>query len=242
MATIKKEYSEDFTLSLLFQNSSFTKFYVENREIIKKPIIWASAVEDIKAEMTYGTISGVGYVIFAKKFPIPVNIVFSAAHELQHILCCQEGYPVVSFINGGIPYMPRLNKIISDMINDPIVNSKIIKYGFDLWEYIDRGNIIHCSETTPLKIIPPEHKVILTTLFVKKQLDWETAYETSPLKENMYAKWLKNNYPDLLPKAQELLDMVKTVGYDCPEKVTRILRRTIRILGFQDNLKIDYIN
>ena len=237
------EYDEESALSLLLQNDKhFRRFYMEERKKIIKNIVWKE-IPDLKAEMSFGNLPQTNeYVIASKILPVPIEYAFSAAHELQHLISCQEGYPTVRFINKNIN--SKINNIISDMINDPIVNKKIVKHGFDLWEYIDRSNEIQMKGIgiKPLDDQSDHNMVLLVTLFVKKALDWKTAQGIAAIKPNEYSEWFIKYYPELLPMALKLTEVVNKIGFDTPEQVAKILNQTINLLKYTAIMNVVFYN
>jgi len=241
MNKTRKFYKEDYALSVILNDyKPFSDFYNIERPKITKDVLWVIPEEEIAAEMLFGVIGDDEcFLIAAKHFPVPVTQAFSAAHELQHLICRQEGYPSLTYFdmeNWGRCY---INMHISDMINDPIVNARIVDYGFDLDEYINR-TISVTKNSVGINNQNPEDLILLEVVYVKIHLYYEILKNKGIQKKNEYNEWFEQNYLGLLPRAEKLLNMIIKTGYDTPDKTVHVLRRAIRIYNLQDVLKIVY--
>lgn len=136
------------------------------------------------------------------------------------------------------------NGYVADIINDPMVNKVLFSNGFNLLEYIQRANAIQFQSIgiKPISKQSSNNIYLLIALYVQKALDYETVIKNGALIINEYAEWFIKYYPELLPKANDLLSMVKEIGYDSPEKAAEVLQNAIQILQLQDFLKVDYFN
>ena len=237
-------YNEDyFFKNLIKKDGLFNNFYIKERDNIKKELMCFKK-NNLGSKMSYGHINDEMdnhiYYIIAESSPLDINFEIHAAHELQHLICCEEGFKAVVFKTGFGKGNNKLCKVISDMINDPIVNSRIMKYGFNLNEYYKMADEIQMGTIGihPLADIPYEQLIFITTLYVKKTLDLRNIYRNISDEEVEFNKWISKNYSGVVKAAKQILSLIEQIGYDTPQKTEKIFAKTIDLLGLNEILTV----
>jgi len=238
-------YDEKFMIKYIMANDkNFKRFFRENRNTIDLELLWFKS-DNLCSSMSYGVpiIKNYGQVaIIGNKNYAPIEIEKSleVAHELQHIICCQEGYKFVRFKEGCGTETSTYPKAISDMINDPIVNNRIMKYNFNLYDYYKKADNIQMRSIGiyPIEKVLHENLIFITTLYVKKTLDLRNIYPDIKDEDVEFNKWIKKYYPEVIPISKQILKLVEVIGYNTPEKTESIFGKVISLLGLDDVLII----
>lgn len=230
-------YDENYMVSELMKESkSFYNFYSTERNKIHRELLWFRKTDNLGANMSYGSIpiANNPYAIAGKTSPVSIEYAIDTAHELQHLICCEEGFKIIAFKEGCNRISEKLCKIISDMLNDPIVNSRIVKYGFNLVSYHKRADEIQ------MRTIGTNSREItlITTLYVKKTLDMRILYPLIKPNDIEFNKWIEKYYSNLVPTSKQILRIVEEIGYDDPQKTEVILNKVIDLLGLSDVLTV----
>lgn len=236
-------YNENYILSKIMVSSTmFRNFYEAERNKIKKEILWL-LYPKLTSLMSYGhcNTEDKPYLIFSKFAPILIDNEIDTAHELQHLICCEKGYKTVTFKEGYDYIDKKLYNVISDMVNDPIVNGEIKKYGYDLLSYYKRADEIQKSTIGIHNIsrLPYPEKVFIITLYVKKTLDMRNIYPGISDEEIDFNQWIISNYPQLASASKQILKIADEIGYDTPDKTETIFKKVINLFGLSDELKIE---
>ncbi|AGK95848.1 YecA family protein [Clostridium pasteurianum] len=243
-----KYYDEEYILSKVKRESQYFNIFYENeRQKIKRELLWLKKTIDSGANMSYGTlpfIEGNPYCIAVKNVPILLEESFEAAHELQRIICLEEGFKTVKFKEGVEGnYSSLLCRVINDMIYDPIIDNRLIKYGFNLNDHYKKDDEIQIKTIgiQPIESLSPDHVVFITTLYVKKTLELRNIYPNINDEEVEFNKWINKNYNGLVPFSKTILKFVEEVGYDTPEKIETIFDNMINALKLEEVLAIGII-
>jgi hypothetical protein len=233
---------ENYLFKDILYDGTFLKFLKNERVKVKGHIIWGSE-EALTSKARCFTVNGETenlYVIKFRKTPIEIKDVFIPAHELQHVLCNEQGFPGIQlnekFI-GNVAY-ETLASVIANSIADPIVNKKILKnYDFDFTSYyMEQLNTqIPMIKQFPANELRNEGKIFLISLYVEKMLDWEHV-KTNEGNEFLFT--FNNRYPFLINEANNTLDTIKEVGFDTPDKVTYIYNYLIDKYNLRNVFKI----
>lgn len=232
-------YHESYALQNLVLNSpEFKSFYESERPKIRRNIIWAHDPElgsNIRA--TYLP-KPKEHLLAFMTLPITVDDAFDTAHELQHFICSEEGYPSVS--NSALMQTSsNLAPALSSSLNDPIANKRLVSFGFDLWAQYDKACISEKSyiERKDEPVAPTE-KLYYTAFYISKALNWDVCCLYSPRESNEFLEWYDTKYPNFSKEAKESLALVKKIGYETPEEATAVFTELITQFELDKSLKV----
>ncbi|MHB8126383.1 MAG: YecA family protein [Desulfitobacteriaceae bacterium] len=223
-------YHENYALkNLVIDSPQFKSFYESERARITRNIIWAFD-PDLRSNILASYLPDYKeHMIVFNTVPISFDDAFATAHELQHFICFEEGYPNVSTSElFNKPVNAKLAAALGSSLIDPIVNKRLIPYGFDLWAQYDNASIIqknsieHATEPQT-----PTEKLYSTAFYIGKSLDWDICCSSSPRDTNEFLLWYDSHYPNFSREAKEVLAWVKELGYETPEKLTTIFSKII---------------
>jgi len=225
--TTFQEFPETLVLGeLLASSTEFKLFYQSNRHSIKKPIHWVLDVtlpQGIKAKSTRWEKGE--QLIHVRRVPAILEDAFSIAHELQHFILDESGFVVTS----AIDEYESLSYSLNDIPLDPLVNSCLEIYGFDLRRECDK-NIREAFRQLQTLPHSPSNKLVKTQWvfqYVELMLECEVAYK-SRRSESEFERLFRRKYPDLSKEASKLIEIVKNMGYDTPDKERAVLEEIIR--------------
>lgn len=243
-----KYYHEEYILSRIKERSQpFRLFYENERQKIKRELFWLKKVIDSGANMSYGTLSfieGEPYCIAVKSAPILTEEDFEAAREIQRIICFEQGFKIAKFKQEAPGNYRRVPiRSINDMIYDPMVESHLIKYGFDLAEYYKKQDENHKITIIiqPIEELRPDQVVFITSLYVKKTLQYRNIYPNISDEDISFNKWIKENFEGLVPFSKTILKFVEDTGCKTPDQVEIIFNNIIKSLKLDEALTIDYM-
>lgn len=225
-----EEFPETLVIGDLLRTSTeFKLFYRSNRHRIEKPIHWVldlTLPQGIKA-MSSRWEKG-EQLIHVRRIPAVIEDAFSIAHELQHFILDEIGFVVTSATDEY--ELPSYS--LNDIPLDPLVNSYLEIYGFDLRGECDKNLQEASRQLQTLPHSPPNRLVGLqwVFLYVELILECEVAYK-SGRSESEFESLFRRKYPELSKQAEELLKIVKTKGYDTPDKQKALLKEIIRRYG-----------
>ncbi|MDF9407144.1 hypothetical protein L7E55_02025 [Pelotomaculum isophthalicicum JI] len=252
--------SENYVLQILLQESDkFINFYKNERHKIRVKVNWAfderlnSQIKSIGLENP--DTKEIEYVVIIKQVPIQFDDAFDTAHELQHLILNQEGFPSLCYINNtnnaNINLVNGMNDLacrISKSINDPLVNSRLVKYNFDLWDNYDRVSKAQMPFMQSIKNIFPnepskmEGKAFIASTFIQAVLDWEVACRVSPNINNNYIKNLSSMFPVTTKETEDILALIKAHGYDSPDKASIIFYNITQKYGLGHLFTLPLLN
>lgn len=235
-------YDGKLFLKEVMKNNCFKNFYEDNKDSIQQDLI-LGVHNQLGASMSYGIFptdnnSFNWMVINDKISPVQEYKAIEVAHELQHIINHLEGYPSVCF---KIDYEENDNvpcKNISDMLNDPLVNGRIMKYDFDMKAYFDKADKIQIPaiETYNGHI----KNTFIITLCVKRYLDYKNLYPDIKKEDIYFIKWCRENYSELVKYSDLIISWIEEIGYETKESAEIILMNAIKLLGYENYMDIKY--
>ncbi len=126
-----KTYPEKFVIGNLLNNSNeFKSFYQTEREKIKGQVYWA------QSQLLAGTagmatpLADGNNVIVLPIVPVPLEGAFTVAHEMGHLLrrWADNNFGITGTDSKSFEHASFINS----MIEDRLVDSILIRYGFDL--------------------------------------------------------------------------------------------------------------
>ena len=218
-------FPEDFVISELLKSSpEFVAFYGAERRTITKPVYWVrdqsmpEGIDYRSTRLPNGT-----QVIRLRRIPAILEDALKIAHELQHFVLDTEG-----FVTTGSARYENISSSLNSMVHDPLVNSRLQVYGFDLrqdYETEVRESIRQLSNV-PKSPVNPLDRVHWIFNYVSKILEWEVCHETNK-DRNEFVLWFDEQYPDIAQEAKDLLMLVRDIGYDTPTKQIALFKRII---------------
>jgi len=238
-----KVYAERYALNILLKKSKvFKAFYDSERPKIINRIVWA-VDSSLSANMRTAFWPSDNYnIIILKKVPIDLVDTFDAAHELRHLLLGQEGFPMASITDYGSRngFDTRFATVLLNSVMDPLVNSGLSEYGFDLWSYFDKCSQVqrHFRETHFQPPLSDRHKYFEVSFYIQKALDYELANKQSQRPHDDFLEWFGLTFPVITQEATIILNEIRLIGYDTPEKVRLILAKIIKQYNMNDIINL----
>ena len=225
-------YAERYTLNTLLKKSKeFKAFFISERSKIAKPVIWG-VDSTLSANMRTGEIQGILNLIILKKSPICVDDAFDAAHELRHVLLAQQGFPKASITDLGLKIgLDTAFATLLYSIMDPLVNSGLTQFGFDLWGYFDKASREQQRIVKERGLREPLQAVLF---YIQKALDFELANTQSSRLSDNFLDWYKMMYPDTVREATLIINEIKSLGFDTPDKARQILTKIVNQFNFNN--------
>lgn len=230
-------FSEKYFFKDVITDNSFRNYYKSNKDKINSDIITGTS-NNLGASMSYGIYEDRWFILNDKISPVQKFKALEAAHELQHIINHYNGYPSVSFKK---EYMGNNNipcKNISDMLNDPMVNGEIMKYGFDMKSYFEKADRIQIPAIETF--IGHEKKTFIITLCVKRYLDYKNIDPNIRIEDISFIKYCKEKYSSLEVFWLQIISWIRQIGYKTKESADLILNKTIELLGYQQYMELKY--
>jgi len=221
-------FSEELVVDGLLKSSKeFHEFYQAERAKIVEPVYWArdsSLPEGIDYRHTM--LPTGEQVIRLRRVPAILEDAMKIAHELQHCVLDAEGFPTT----GAMPQFEDISATLNSMVHDPLVNARLQIYGFDLWYDYETELKETFRQLGAIPNPPSNHRGRMHWIFnyVGKILDWELACNKADKGNNEFQLWFDARYPDIAKEAQNLLALVRDIGYDTPEKQTALFKEIIR--------------
>lgn len=230
-------FDENFAIAQLVNDENFMRFYLTERVKISKPVFVVQS-DYLQSKASFGSIEKDAYVILVSKPQVAIDESIHLAHEVGHLVLCSEGYKLVSFLEESDNSRSRIHKMINDMIYDPIVNSRLLKYGQDLSSYLKLSDNIqiksigHSSNSY-------EDLFLVMTLCVKRFYDFRNIYPNISFDEIEFNIWAKKHYPDLVTKSEHIIDCIEKTGRSTPQEVEEALELILDYLDLKHKLKIE---
>lgn len=223
-------FPEDLVISDLLKSSKeFQAFYQAERRKIVKPVCWAqdlSLPEGIDyRSTTLATNDQIVQVIRLRNIPVHVEEALKIAHELEHLILVEEGFPRTGVSSKNFE---TVSSTLNSMVADPLVSSRLQRYGFDLWEDYQREIKEDLRQLEKRPNIPLQRldRLIWIFNYAGKMLDWELVGTSKG--QNEFQVWFDSRYPEIAERGKKLIAMVKRIGYETPEKQTRLFKEIIR--------------
>lgn len=231
-------FDERYALSdILESDLKFSEFYQNERRKISKPCFFVKG-HNIGAAMSFGNIGDFAYIILSENSKIPKSDAIHVAHEIMHIVLCSERYQIVDHINGR--QTSKIHRMINDMIYDPLLNSRLLDYGFDVKKYLDFTDERQ-KKTIGVNSQHTHDMFLMKTLYVKKTLDLRNLDPSIRPSDVEFNKWILKNYPDIIQECESLFGLVEGIGIGSPEQCERVLKETIVKFEMQDELFTKYL-
>lgn len=225
-------FPEEMVISeILASSREYQAFYSAERKKITKEVYWARDSSLPKGIDYRSTRLGIGkeflQVIRLRRIPAIAEDAIDIAHELGHFILDNEGYP-----STGCPISKyeNLSSSLNSMVHDPLVDSRLQVYGFDLWSKYQKEMKETLSQLGKQLNSPSDKFARLrwTFNYVSKMLDWELVSSKPGQFKNEFPVWFEDRYPDIAEEGHKLLTMIRETGYDTPVKLTTLFQKIIR--------------
>jgi hypothetical protein len=221
-------YTSDEMIPLLRSLSpSFDRFLSREGHILLegKPIYWIStdtAPESIElhdAENAHVVEDNSSVIVVLSHLPAAIEDVYVAAHELGHVLLQREGFPFPKKLPGNV----FLAFSLYAMLQDPLINMRLHRYGFDVISHYAAN--VSTTLSVLAKADPPTSfldRLLWCCNIVGILLDGE--YSRAEEIKQQFQKSTFGRYPDLVPDITDLYSLVREVGFDTPKQQRKLLR------------------
>lgn len=238
------ELTQVIAPSLEFEE--FSEFYHNRYEPFKRnrlPINWGHAI-DMQGAYAYSAVdarTGMD-VIFLAQLPTDYVDAFLIAHEISHVILKACG---LSYNINSPPGYEIVAQNIKSLLEDPIVDSCLQgTYGFDLLKFYlykeipcEREIINTNSDES---IIDDISKLANTFCYAGKILKWELIDDDAAMCEwREYQLLHDRTYPNISSKGKELASLVKSHGFDTPEKRKQLASIIVDRYNLQNILSIE---
>lgn len=229
-------FPEEMVLGDLLKTSpEFQRFYHEERSKITVPLYWAHEI-DLPPGIDYRSTrieegSHSVSVVRLRYVPVRAEDAVMIAHEIEHFVLDTEGFPLVS----SSDQFETLSSALNSMVADPVVNSRLQKYGFDLLPDYNRELDDMRLQLEKRSVAPSDNLNMMNWAinYTGVMLEWELV--DSRQKFDEFQAWFDARYTHVAHVSRKMLAMVKRIGNDTPEKHRRLYRE---IAGRYNLLKV----
>ncbi len=244
-----RSWREQFVLCKLLDPSNnsntFRRFYKENRGIIKPSIFWINNSNlEISRQLKNGYLACSHFkedkeycCIVLRQIPALLEDDYIIAHELGHFILDSEGFPTIGCIDTPNNKIRTLSTCLCSMIQDPIIDRRLISYGFDMYKGHEREikQLFKGIKKEP----PPDeplHRLFWAAIYVDQILNWSIfdSVDKTPLIE--FTSWFENKYSDIAKEGQDLLELIQSIGYDTPNKMNDLNEKIITTYNLGEHL------
>ena len=158
-------------------------------------------------------------------------------HELLHLQCCLDGFPMFEVISGCPDYDDNtISHALADLnslIRHQVVYSKMVQLGYDPYAGLDEGIQLHFLPRLEDKDycfgkgMPPKARHLFRVLKISEVLSF---ISSSALRKRVW-KASKAKYPQALIVADRIVALIDGAGARTPQDCRKVLVDAIRILG-----------
>jgi len=218
---------------LMRLSGQFQAFYAAERGKIPWALYWAQDLSLKDSHPWQVRVRPTGErVICLRGVPARVGDAFNITRALRHLILDAEGFP--STISKGPA--PFLSTALNDAIRAPVIDRGLTEYGFDLWCQYDVEAAVAMREMEQFPSAPTDRYYWLLWLFVYvgQRLAWEFRNAVRPRAGNDLRMFFDSRYPKLGNEAQQMLHLIKMVGYTTPQEQMGLLVAVIKGYGLWD--------
>jgi len=225
--------NEKYYLSDIEQDKKFVNLYNNDRDKINKTVFFLKSDTNLKARMSYGNVGDDAYIIVSRFSKIPIEESIHVAHELEHIVLHSKGHKAVFYKDEALNYSLRMQKMLNDMIYDPIVNKRLIEFGYDMVSYLKLSDSIQMNLTKS-----EENLFLVKTLYVKRILDFRNIKPDIENNKIDFVIWAEKYFPEVVEDSKELLKIIEKDGISSPIETEASLNDVIKYLNLGSKLKV----
>lgn len=209
---------------LLETSEAFRNFYREQRHNIPRDLLWfhdptlTGGRRGVARTKTDENFNIEAQAILLKRIPVRPEDACLVAHELAHFVVYGYGFPMLF---AAQPH-PLLGTV-SSMLHDPLVFVLQKQYEFDLRTDFDNAAAGAKQYQQKFTIAPTAglHRWGWILNRVKVSLTWQVI---DPTQQPAYLLWFDEQFPDIADEATALLEIVKEIDFDTPERMTKLLQ------------------
>nr|WP_319375915.1 hypothetical protein [uncultured Methanoregula sp.] len=222
----------------------FQKFYSEERQKIKKYIVWRGQSDTLRLEPGIGANNKIHRytglsIITLKNFP-PTTIMDAhmIAHEMGHIIQYFEGMPAL-VSTGQYEFIQRR---IGGIFSDLVIDEKLEQYGFDVVDAYSKEYENSRKQITRMKERSLNSNNSIVTLFnyVDHLLSYNRFFNKT-LRRPAFFLAFEVRCPSLAKEGRDLVSEIESKGYDTPEKIRTLYSGILRKYGLEDVISISDI-
>ncbi len=211
-------YAEDVALGdLRARSRNFDRFYRRERPKITAPVKWTTSHGH---HSPFARVHEYGYVVALAQVPADVADQWVVAHELMHVVLFAEGFPLAKGDASVEPYIvERLN-----FPHELLVEERLRPYTHPMHNWkVAHADDMASFEWNKAPVNAPAHQGG-ALIYVDSVLRWELAHGR-PAKhgENHVQTQIRSSWPATADTGEELIGMVRRIGYDTPERMMRLL-------------------
>ena len=251
-------YHEDYAIGQLLESSEeFRAFYEAEREKITEPICWTQSIPFTWMDAVSFLLpinSENRFFISANRIPLFVDDAFWIAHQLRLFTkMIDEGFPMVVPTRTGAyadeSDVAEVALMLNYMFVFPLCHAGLESYGFNLVESYERliNSTIAMFEQPSQFGMPYafrygffRYKFLFAT--VQSILYLEDVLGKANEGPNEVQLWLEAHEPTIADELDEILSLIREIGYDTPEKAKLSYKAILDRYNQHDSLYIDYLS
>ena len=230
-----RKYDEHNVLDKLIESSeAFKKFYEAERNKISREIFWCldpSLPTGINVRDT--AIGRVGQekeevlVIRLKKIPATRQEGVGIASALEGFIFDSQGLMSTRVIDKKFEL---ISSTLNSMLRVPFLHKRLAEFGFDLKANYNAGREEDYRQLRQRKDEPKSRLEIVHWVFnyVRVILYWSDVLGNPENVDSEFQAWFDVRYPGIAREGRELLKIVRSIGYDEPEKMNKLFRNIIK--------------
>ena len=238
---------------LLRESAAFRVFYKAERQNIPC-ICWRELTDEVARERRLlEDVQAATFleenITYLETIPPRVDDDFIVAHELCTYIIKEEDLPTlqlkpdvhnqdIQLICGASvdkEDIQLLCNALADMVATPVRDSILSKYGFDLEIRYKLYTAVLLSKPTPTNDNDLE---LLDSVFLyaRSVLYWEDVlHKTQP---TGWQKQFDKQYPNIAQSGKIILDKIRSIGYDTPEKMSELYLDILNWLHLQGIIEV----
>lgn len=229
--------NEQYFFSDLLENDErFNRLYRADRVWINKPLLCFKADFKMSSAASYGNIGNEAYMILSPHQKSPVSDSIHLAHEIEHLVLHSLGHKGVTHKKRELDTKYRTHRYLNDMLYDPLVNKRLIQYGYDLQKYLNLSDEVQIGMPNI-----SDNELLVKTLYVKRILDYRNLNVSLEEDEIEFIKWVKTDYPQVISDSKKMLEIVDKYDIESPLQSELALNEVIHYLGLESLLTLDEV-
>lgn len=245
-------HSEEFFLKIIIEKFDiFRSYYTTERVKLKKNIIWVCQSDSPREKLLPDGINGKSQIendtgiciIVLRKIPSDIQDAFVVAHELGHLILGHCGYPKLVSIKS----YEDIQGILSSMIEDLLVDSKLYEFGFNVKKHyiieFDRSQkqISDVLKQRPISEVSPKthHDVVKFTLnYASQILAYNLFFRSDDVKPDFFT-FFDKEFPQIAEDAKSLVTTIESMGYANPESTGQLYQIILEKFYLKDKIRIN---
>jgi len=226
-------YTEKSVIGMLLDSSDLLfSYYSDAMAKISDKIYWAHDPNMQTEAMTWRDPRGFK-VITLRDVPASIDDVVIVAYGIESFIVGQEGFLSTSSKEAKFAHV---SASMNSMVRIPLVDSRLQGYGFELNENYNE-QLEDAKESLSQLTEPRDEYWRLVWIFnyVKAVLMLEDVLDINTSKSE-FLQWYTDRYPEVAEDGQELLNLVRKVGYKTWQKQIELFDQIIEKYDLYDEL------